>query len=531
MAKKYTGLNLARVQVPTTIDTTGLSKGILEAEKFKYEEKEAKRKEALEFLKPEATFRPYQQSANKLLTDALAKMSKSETYDPAEYAKVAADYSELINLGNAFETNLRQVSNALMQDPEVNSDLAIPSLYSQYIKTGTADELRQNANKPIDPGEMIGSLGGSKLLKQDVVLSNRLKTIGEITRAVASQGKWKEIFPGLGEAAAMSELTQVASIVDVDTQGNPYIKDLTSPLATTALKVMLTENRVARIVDDSLNAKGIQQPTPDERVEELRTLLAPYASYTKKQETSAKTSRFATPSSSTAGGGGGGGSNYVSLWMQDLTSGDPIKESRALEYIRAGEKLNIAALPTDAISFAINEETIRPTLWQRFIKGSGPTSVQNIERKDRDALIQELSNTGEITGSEIIVGQKAFGQDPNQKYLKIKLRAGNPIVTGAAFEEFYDVYIPLNTLTDPSQSMPLYKSAYDVMGGHYGVNPGTFNINQYNAPPPRALGGEIDVDTKFSDFQGTETVKDLIGGFAQGGNIGMSVFDLIKKTI
>ena len=169
MAKKYTGLNLARVQVPTTIDTTGLGKGILEAEKFKYEEKEAKRKEALEFLKPEATFRPYQQSANRLLTDALAKMSKSETYDPAEYAKVAADYSELINLGNAFETNLKQVSNALMQDPEINSDLAIPSLYNQYIKTGTADELRQNANKPIDPGEMIGSLGGSKLLKQDVV--------------------------------------------------------------------------------------------------------------------------------------------------------------------------------------------------------------------------------------------------------------------------------------------------------------------------------------------------------------------------
>lgn len=530
MAKKYTGLNLARVQVPTTIDTTGLSKGILEAEKFKYEEKEAKRKEALEFLKPEATFRPYQQSANRLLTDALAKMSKSETYDPAEYAKVAADYSELINLGNAFETNLRQVSNALMQDPEVNSDLAIPSLYNQYIKTGTADELRQNANKPIDPGEMIGSLGGSKLLKQDVVLSNRLKTIGEITRAIASQGKWKEIFPGLGEAAAMSELTQAASIVDVDTQGNPYIKDLTSPLATTALKVMLTENRVARIVDDSLNAKGIQQPTPDERVEELRTLLAPYASYTKKQETSAKTSRFATPSSS-GDGGGGGGADYVSLWMQDLTSGDAAREKRALSYIRAGENLNIAALPTDAVNVAINEETQVPNIWDKYIKGKTPTSTQSITQQDRQALIQELSDTGEIKDSEIVVGQSVFGQNPNEKYLKLKIKAGISGLPGPIFNEFYDVYIPISTLTDPSQSMPLYKSAYDAMGGHYGVNPGTMNVSQYNAPPPRALGGEIDVDTKFSDFQGTETVKDLIGGFAQGGNIGMSVFDLIKKTI
>lgn len=530
MAKKYTGLNLARVQVPTTIDTTGLGKGILEAEKFKYEEKEAKRKEALEFLKPEATFRPYQQSANRLLTDALAKMSKSETYDPAEYAKVAADYSELINLGNAFETNLKQVSNALMQDPEINSDLAIPSLYNQYIKTGTADELRQNANKPIDPGEMIGSLGGSKLLKQDVVLSNRLKTIGEITRAVASQGKWKEIFPGLGEAAAISELTQAASIVDVDTKGNPYIKDINSPVATTALKVMLTENRVARIVDDSLNAQGIQQPTPDERVEELRKLLAPYADYTKKRESKTQTSRFATPSSS-GDGGGGDGTKYRSLWMQDLTSGSLEREKRALAYIRAGEKLNIAALPTDAVNVAISKETTRPSLWQKYIKGSAPISLQTIEKKDRDGLIQDLSDTGEIKGSEIVVGQSVFGQDPNQKYLKIKLKASNPLLTNPLFQEFYDVYVPINTLTDPSQAMPLYKAAYDAMGGaHYGVNPGTQNVNQFYAPP-FALGGEIDVDTKFSDFQGTETVKDLIGGFAKGGDIGMSVFDLIKKTI
>lgn len=529
MAKKYTGLNLSRVQVPTTIDTTGLGKGILEAEKFKYEEKEAKRKEALEFLKPEATFRPYQQSANKLLTDALAKMSKSETYDPAEYAKVAADYSELINLGNAFETNLKQVSNALMQDPEVNSDLAIPSLYNQYIKTGTADELRQNANKPIDPGEMIGSLGGSKLLKQDVVLSNRLKTIGEITRAVASQGKWQEIFPGLAEAAAIQEITQAASIVDIDTKGNPYIKDINSPVATTALKVMLTENRVARIVDDSLNAKGIQQPTPDERVEELRKLLAPYADYTTKKETKTQTSRFATTSSS--GDGGGGGSQYISLWMQDLTSGDPQKEKQALAYIRAGEKLNIAALPTDAVNVAISKETIKPTLWKKYITGSAPLSLLTIDQKNRDSLIQDLSDTGEITASEIVVGQSAFGQDPNQKYLKLKLKAGNPILTSPLFDEFYDVYVPINTLKDSSQSMPLYKSAYEAMGAHYGVHPGTMNINQLYAPTPFALGGEIDVDTKFSDFQGTETVKDLIGGFAKGGDIGMSVFDLIKKTI
>lgn len=538
MAKKYTGLNLAQVQVPETIDTTGLSKGILKAEQFKYEEKERKKKEALDFLKPESTFKPYQQAANKMLTDAINEIMAGGEYDPAKAASIAVKYNEAINIGKALENNLNEVSTALKSDKEIKSDLAIPALYKQYVKSGNLDELYNNASQPIDASQLISQAGGSQYLNVDDVLKNRLSTIGEITKKVIEQGDWQTVAPGLKEAEVKDTLTKAASIVGIDASGNPYI-DLTSDLANTAMGVMLSDDRVRRIVDDRLLNAGINQPTENQRKEELKKVLAPYASISSSDSTSVKTARYTV--GSTSGSGYGSGSAYANMWMPYILSGDPALEQEALEYIKGGMNYSIANIPDSAIIPEIEDYTEKVSTQNEFFgipySSTKDVTKQSLSFSDRNSLLNKFSARSNIVNAEIINGsdfsvdpsisfQGNIPFDPNQKYVHLKIEVeSNRKIGNLSRPEIKDVFIPLKDFVSPTISAALYEAGKRSIGEEFGLRPGIVP-----AKKTQALGGEIDVDTKFSDYQGTETVKDLIGGFAYGGEIKTSVFDLIKNA-
>lgn len=514
MAKKYTGLNLAQTQPTDTIDFTGLGKGVLKAEEFKYKEKEAKKKEAMDFLKPEATFYPYQQSANKILSDAYEMMQKQDKIDPAEYQKIALEYNERIELGKAFGKEFASVVQGYYNDPEINADAAAKMLRDKYIVDGSIDELYRNSSTVLNGSEIYTQPGGSAALITGVILSNRLKTIGEITTKLVTTGDYKKV-PGLAgraEAEVKTTLMKAASIVDLDANGVPYIKDIKSPLAQTAMDVMLTEDKVLRLVDDALLAKGVNQPTQDQRREELALKLAPYASVDKSDQQTSQTINFSVPTPTSKSGPST--STNTANWTNDILSGNTDRVNAALNYIKVGEDLNITALPDQQVRIVEKDDSDNEMVV--------PDNYEWINTKKREAYIK---------GSEIVSGVSDFGLNPNVTYLKLKLATTSNIkgLQDQMFEEDSDVYIPLNLLSDPALANVIYESGKSIVKADYQEFPGTMPKARYQAPPVKALGGEIDVDTKYSDFKGTETVRDLIGGFSQGGYVSTSIYDLMKK--
>lgn len=547
MAKKYTGLNLAQTQPKDTIDFTGLGKGVLKAEEFKYKEKEAKKKEAMDFLKPEATFYPYQQSANKILSDAYEMMQKQDKIDPAEYQKIALEYNERIELGKAFGKEFASVVQGYYNDPEINADAAAKMLRDKYIVDGSIDELYRNSSTVLNGSEIYTQPGGSAALNTGVILSNRLKTIGEITTKLVTTGDYKKV-PGLAgraEAEVKTTLMKAASIVDLDANGVPYIKDIKSPLAQTAMDVMLTEDKVLRLVDDALLAKGVNQPTQDQRREELALKLALYASATKTEQQTSQVTSYDVPRPTS--GSGSGSTVYTANWKSDITSQNPERIARAVDYIRIGRGFPLTALPKDIVTTVGKDtETSKPKeTWAEWSKKKiGSLVGWNEQESEKDevtlfdgdaktVLLDKLDANSEVRDAEVLKGDPALGLDPNTVYVKLTVKADDALLTGNKWlRQITDIYIPQSAFDSESLPGALYKAAKNYVGTDYGVAPGTVTTKKVDAPSgglTYALGGEIDVDTKYSDFKGTETVRDLIGGFSQGGYVSTSIYDLMKK--
>lgn len=547
MAKKYTGLNLAQTQPKDTIDFTGLGKGVLKAEEFKYKEKEAKKKEAMDFLKPEATFYPYQQSANKILSDAYEMMQKQDKIDPAEYQKIALEYNERIELGKAFGKEFASVVQGYYNDPEINADAAAKMLRDKYIVDGSIDELYRNSSTVLNGSEIYTQPGGSAALNAGVILPNRLKTIGEITTKLVTTGDYKKV-PGLAgraEAEVKTTLMKAASIVDLDANGVPYIKDIKSPLAQTAMDVMLTEDKVLRLVDDALLAKGVNQPTQDQRREELAVMLAPYASVDKSDQQTSQVTSYDVPRPTS--GSGSGSTVYTANWKSDITSQNPERIARAVDYIRIGRGFPLTALPKDIVTTVGKDtETSKPKeTWAEWSKKKiGSLVGWNEQESEKDevtlfdgdaktVLLDKLDANSEVRDAEVLKGDPALGLDPNTVYVKLTVKADDALLTGNKWlRQITDIYIPQSAFDSESLPGALYKAAKNYVGTDYGVAPGTVTTKKVDAPSgglTYALGGEIDVDTKYSDFKGTETVRDLIGGFSQGGYVSTSIYDLMKK--
>lgn len=547
MAKKYTGLNLAQTQPKDTIDFTGLGKGVLKAEEFKYKEKEAKKKEAMDFLKPEATFYPYQQSANKILSDAYEMMQKQDKIDPAEYQKIALEYNERIELGKAFGKEFASVVQGYYNDPEINADAAAKMLRDKYIVDGSIDELYRNSSTVLNGSEIYTQPGGSAALRQGVILPNRLKTIGEITTKLVTTGDYKKV-PGLAgraEAEVKTTLMKAASIVDLDANGVPYIKDIKSPLAQTAMDVMLTEDKVLRLVDDALLAKGVNQPTQDQRREELAVMLAPYASVDKSEQQTSQVTSYDVPRPTS--GSGSGSAVYTANWKSDITSQNPERIARAVDYIRIGRGFPLTALPKDIVTTVGKDtETSKPKeTWAEWSKKKlGSLVGWNEQESEKDevtlfdgdaktVLLDKLDANSEVRDAEVLKGDPALGLDPNTVYVKLTVKADDALLTGNKWlRQITDIYIPQSAFDSESLPGALYKAAKNYVGTDYGVAPGTVTTKKVDAPSgglTYALGGEIDVDTKYSDFKGTETVRDLIGGFSQGGYVSTNIYDLMKK--
>ena len=473
MAKKYTGLNLAQTQPKDTIDFTGLGKGVLKAEQFKYEEKEAKKKEAMDFLKPEATFYPYQQSANKILSDAYEMMQKQDKIDPAEYQKIALEYNERIELGKAFGKEFASVVQGYYSDPEINADAAAKMLRDKYIVDGSIDELYRNSSTVLNGSEIYTQPGGSAALNTGVILSNRLKTIGEITTKLVTTGDYKKV-PGLAgraEAEVKTTLMKAASIVDLDANGVPYIKDIKSPLAQTAMDVMLTEDKVLRLVDDALLAKGVNQPTQDQRREELAVMLAPYASVDKSDQQTSQVTSYDVPRPTS--GSGSGSTVYTANWKSDITSQNPERIARAVDYIRIGRGFPLTALPKDIVTTVGKDtETSKPketwAEWSKRKLGLTKRSEQELEEDkpeflntdEKAVLLDKLDANSEIRDAEVLKGITDYGLDPDTVYVKLTVKADDALLTGNKWlRQITDIYIPQSAFDSESLPGALYKAA------------------------------------------------------------------------
>ena len=523
MAKRYTGLNLAQTQPEDTIDFTGLGKGILAAEEFKYKEREKKKDQALELLKPQTTFHPYQAAADETLKGIYDGLLSKKDVDPLEVSRAAIEYNQQISLAKAVGESISGITQQYYQDPELNADVAAQMLKSKYIKDGSLPELYKISNQTLDGSFFLEEQGGSAALNVPLTLSNRLKTIGEITKKITTSGDWKKIpgLTGLAESEVITRMTQAANIVDVDTNGNIYIKDISSPHADTAIGAMLTDQRVSRIVDDALALAGIQQPTYDQRKEELRRQLAPYASYTSTDEQKKATTRYQTwDPRKTYPGPSGPGADYVANFQANILSGNTALIKDAVNYIRVAPDFNINSLPDQLATISLKD-------------ASGAPVLQNAN--DKSVVLDKISGSlVEVIDAKAEQGDPKLGLDPNQLYVKITIKGPPPFLEKFKWaQEGIDFHLPIEAFKNQTFTNFLYNAAKTGQGKDYGVLPSTVNVNQVYAPPggfpQMALGGEIDVDTKYSDFKGTATVKDLIGGFSMGGYVSTSVRDLMKK--
>ena len=219
---------------------------------------------------------PYAASVNKILEEEIANISSGMDVDPASYNDAALRFYKYRSLADQMKEFVGKAAEAYKVDKEVNENVALQAMRKQYVKTGSIDELEANVLGGLDAEKVLLSTPGA--LKADEVLKNRVAGFGEIVREMSkNSGKMQQL--GRGMLGFSQEKIQEAysNLVEIAPDGTPQIKDVNKLEQQGFMDILLGDDRVKAVVDQSLQKSGAEL-NDITRKDKLRQMLTPFVS-------------------------------------------------------------------------------------------------------------------------------------------------------------------------------------------------------------------------------------------------------------